>query len=415
VGRQSQVNAAADAAVLVAITPTMMMQQNSTVVATAVKNSFLAQTSGLSNVVIDPTQLTVTIDNSSGKRAVTLSYVGTSKTTFPSALGVTTIPISGNVQATGGLAPNIDFYLLLDTSPSMAIAATQSDINTMVANTSPQGGCGFACHETNPAADNLGNPSKITCVGDTKKNSSFPNGGEDNYALARCLGVTLRIDNLQTAAKNLIVAAQNKEATNYANYRMGFYTFDVNFNTIQSIVPILASTSSSPATSLAASAVNNISMLTVYKNNWLTSSNSNSDADTNYDAAMTGINKVLPNPGSGTTSVGDTPQEVVFFVTDGVEDEMVGSSRQQSLMSPAMCTTIKNRGIRIAVLYTEYLPLPSNSWYNTYISSFQSSIGSNLQSCASAGLYYEVLTGGDISAALTSLFQLAVQSAYLSK
>ena len=64
----------------------------------------------------------------------------------------------------------------------MAIAATQAGINTMVANTPTQGGCGFGCHEFDPAADNLGNAGNP--------------GGEDNYALARNLGVTLRIDNL---------------------------------------------------------------------------------------------------------------------------------------------------------------------------------------------------------------------------
>ena len=98
-----------------------------------------------------------------------------------------------------------------------------------------------------------------------------------------------------------------------------------------------------------------------------------------------------------------------------MKDELVSGSRQQSLMDNAWCTTIKNRGIRIAVLYTTYLPLPTNWWYNTYIDPFQSDISDNLQNCASPGLFYEVQTGGDISAAMTSLFQLAVQSAHLSK
>jgi hypothetical protein len=52
----------------------------------------------------------------------------------------------------------------------------------------------------------------------------------------------------------------------------------------------------------------------------------------------------------------------MFFVTDGVEDQNVNGSRVQSLMDPSYCTTIKNRGIRIAVLYTEYLSLPTNAW-----------------------------------------------------
>jgi hypothetical protein len=85
------------------------------------------------------------------------------------------------------------------------------------------------------------------------------------------------------------------------------------------------------------------------------------------------------------------------------------------------CTAVKNRGIRIAILYTEYLPLPTNGWYVNFdgggagISSFQSTIGSKLQACASPGLYFMVKTGGDISGALSTLFEQAVASAYLAR
>jgi hypothetical protein len=187
---------------------------------------------------------------------------------------------------------------------------------------------------------------------------------------------------------------------------MAIYTFDQSFNTIQTLTSSLSTAKTQAAT---------VALKQVYANNWLTSSNNNSDTDTNYDAAMSGINTTMPSPGSGTSVAGDKPQEVLFLVTDGVEDEMSGGSRKQSLMSNSWCSTIKARGIRIAVLYTAYLPLPTNSWYNQYISPFQANISPTLQSCASPGLFYQVTTGGDISAALATLFQYAVQSAYLSK
>ena len=143
----------------------------------------------------------------------------------------------------------------------------------------------------------------------------------------------------------------------------------------------------------------------------------NSDADTNYDAAMAGISTMMPNPGTGSTKAGDTPQEILFLVTDGVEDEAVSGGRQQSTMTGTKdwCTPLKNRGIKIAVLYTDYFPLPTNSWYNTYISPIQASIGPTLQNCASSGLYYEVGLGQDISAALGQLFQAAVASEHLTQ
>jgi hypothetical protein len=154
-------------------------------------------------------------------------------------------------------------------------------------------------------------------------------------------------------------------------------------------------------------------VIEVYKNNWLTSSNNNSDEDTNFDAALNGINSIMPNPGNGSQT--STPQEVLFLVSDGVEDEDVNGGRQQSVLNTNLCTTIKNRGIRIAVLYTTYLPLPTNSWYNTYIAPFQANIGPTMESCASPGLYFEVSPSQGIPEAMTQLFQQAVQTARLTQ
>jgi Flp pilus assembly protein TadG len=405
VDRQSQLNAIADAAALAAVTPTMMAQAT-TKAQTAAQNTFNAQAATVSDVNWNNANLTVSIATSGAKRTVTVSYATTYKTYFPSLLGQNTIALSGSSSATGGMAPNIDFYLLLDDSPSMAIAATQTDINTMVSHTSSQGGCAFGCHESHPSSDSLGNP-----------------GGEDNYALARALGVTLRIDLLNQATQNLMTNAQSTESTNNASYRMGIYTFDTGVNTLQTLTSNLNTAKNSAA---------NITMLEVYSNNNLTSSKNNNDEDTDYDNAMSTINSTMPNPGSGTNNAGDTPQEVLFFVTDGVEDECQspalnaysgGGCRQQYLMNSNTdwCTKIKNRGIRIAILYTEYLPLPTNGWYVNFdgagagIASFQANIANQLETCASPGLFYQVNTGGDISAALQSLFQYAVQSAFLSQ
>jgi Flp pilus assembly protein TadG len=410
--------------------------------------------------------------NASNNETINVTATATVETTFMRIAQINSLTIGAAAQVT--LAnPNIDFYLLLDSSPSMAIAATQADINTMVANTSAQGGCAFGCHQTsNPAADpdSLGNPKNqvasasvkaggtggtngsATVTGTTGTGTPFQalvtikggkisavnaitnpgnyttnptnlakepvtGGGlsgasltltmgvEDNYSLARNLGVTLRVDLLRQAAQNLMTKAQTIENTNLAVYRMAIYTFDIAFNTIQTVTANLAT---------AQAAAGNINLLSVYSNNYLTNTNDNNDTDTNYDNAMTNINSVMPNPGNGSKVAGDTPQEVLFIVTDGVEDESVSGNRQVSVMDPGWCTTIKNRGIRIAVLYTTYLPLPTNSFYNSNVAPFQSNIGPTLQSCASPNLYFAVQTGGDISAALIALFQKAIATAYLS-
>jgi Flp pilus assembly protein TadG len=368
--RRQQLNSIADAAALAAVTPSMMAQGDAQAIAAA-QNMFNTQALAIPGVAYDPNNLSVTVTDASLSRTVAVSYTAASQNMFASIIGQPTIAISGMSQSTTMVPPNIDFYLLLDNSPSMAVAATTAGINTMVANTPDQ--CAFACHES-----------------DTSPN--------DYYGLARRLGVTLRIDNLVTATQNLMTTAQTTESSTSATYRMAIYTFNYGFNTIASLTSNLA---------YAQTLAGTIGIYEVPAQNW------NNDEITNYDNAMSSINSLLPNPGSGTGT--DKPQEVLFFVTDGVEDENVNGKRQQSLMDPSWCTIIKNRGIRIAVLYTTYLPLPTNAWYNTYIAPFQPQIGPNLQSCASPGLFFQVNTNGDISSALATLFDNAVQTAYLNK
>lgn len=391
--KRTQLNAAAAAAALAAVTPAMMSSSDATASAAA-KNLFNAQVGGIQGLNFNANNLTVTIIDSGLNRTVVVCYSASSQNAFASIIGQSTFPLKNCTTAAAGNAPNINFYLLLDSSPSMAIAATTDGINTMVANTSSQGGCAFACHESNPSADNLGNPH-----------------GEDNYALAQSLGVTLRIDMIRTAAENLMSTAQTTAKSNNASYQAAIYTFDINFNTIQTLTSNLSSASTQAA---------NITMLEVYQNNCLTqqqvqNNTCNSDTDTNTDNALSSINSVMPNPGGGTNAKGDSPGEVLFLVTDGVEDEMVNGNRVQQLMTTTECTTIKNRGIRIAVLYLNYLPLPTNSWYMTYISPFQPNIGANLQSCASPGLYTQVNSDSDISTALQALFLQAVSTARLTQ
>jgi hypothetical protein len=361
---------------------------------------------------------------------------------------MSTITLKGGSTATGGLPPNIDFYLLLDNSPSMAISATTAGIATMVSktqgqcDTAPSGGsscgCAFGCHETAPNSQ-----YEHHYVGNTESNGLGNTGGVDNYALARSLSVTLRIDLLNQAAQNLMATAQSMESGNDAHYRAAIYTFDPAVpGTGSNPLPTTALQTLTSNLSTAEASAANLALLEVYANNYLTSGNANNDTDTDFQAALNSINTTMPNPGSGTNNTGDTPQEILFIVTDGVDDAALSNSvtlaaaygnlssgppfRLQStinpqnnggseVLTPDYCATIKGRGIRIAILYTEYLPIPNNGWYNSHVSPFQNNIGPQLQACASPNLYSVVTTDGDISAALQQLFNAAVESAYLVK
>ena len=193
---------------------------------------------------------------------------------------------------------------------------------------------------------------------------------------------------------------------------MAIYTFNGSgLNTISLLTSNLAR---------AEAASQNIDVMEVYDNNWLTATNNNNDTDTNFETAMSQINGIMPSPGLGTPS--SAPQEVLFIVSDGVDDEVssgcsqaVNAGRCQQPVNTTWCTTVKNRGIQIAVLYTAYLPLPTNTWYNTWIAPFQGQISSNIESCASPGMFFSVTTDQDITAAMQTLFQQAVAAARLTK
>ncbi|MBR1086870.1 pilus assembly protein [Bradyrhizobium manausense] len=419
--KQEQLNAAADAAAIAAVRPAMLTQSDDSVVQATAAAVFAAKANlpGLSTV---PTP-TINVTDSGLSRTITVAYTAQSINNFPGVLGKGTWQISGSATAKASSAPNMNFYMLLDDSPSMALAATQTDINNMIAATKNQpsyaANCAFACHEANP------------------NNKAPSSSNKDNLTVARANNITLRIDLVQNAVTQLLVGPwtcpqsgtsggvmQCMSAINNTTYKAAIYTFDYNLNTIQTLT--------TPST--AGTKISNISLLTVDHQNCPVVDSKGActyttDFGTDISGGLTSINNLMPAPGTGTNQQGDTPQEVIFLVTDGVDDKLIpkaGGScdpnatyalpsanstylRCQQPLDTTVCTTIKNRGIRIAILYTEYLQL-SDSWYQSRISQFNNpssstgTIAQRLQSCASPGLFADVQNGGDISTALTNLF-----------
>ena len=73
-----------------------------------------------------------------------------------------------------------------------------------------------------------------------------------------------------------------------------------------------------------------------------------------------------------------------------------------------MCTTLKNRGITIAVLYIPYQPIQNPTTFagsedinvNAIIPPESNDVPTNLQSCASPNFYFTATTPADIDNAL---------------
>jgi Flp pilus assembly protein TadG len=361
--------------------------------ATDATRIFNGNISGVGGYTLDSMSAVVT--KTGGTLTSTTQFSAQVPTTFLGVMGKSAMTITGTSNATATMPLYIDFYLLLDNSPSMGVGATPADVATMVNNTPDA--CAFACH-------------------DTSSSSNY-------YNLAKTLGVQTRIDVLRSATQSLMDTAAATQ-TYTSQFRMAIYDFGASASSAG--LRNLFSLSSSLST--AKTAASNIDLMTV------NGQNENNDQDTNFTSILPAINLAISAPGAGTSAF---PQKYLFFVSDGVADEsnagclktMYNSTwgniapRCHAPINPALCTAIKARGIKIAVLYTTYLALPTNSWYMSWIAPFNagpygpspnSEIAQNMQSCASPGLYFEVSPTQGISQAMNALFQKAVADARIS-
>jgi Flp pilus assembly protein TadG len=437
---KSRLDAAADAASLSGLTPAMLQQSDSAAQA-AVLAMFNARANQVSSLTTGTTQVAATITHPNGNslnREVSVSYSAQTNAIFAGVLSTKTITISGSSTASASIPPNIDFYLLLDNSPSMSLPATSAGVTQMQTLTSQQYGgvgCAFACHQASTNnGDTEGNPcsdgSAPTLSGGeycAAKNASGQSITQiDNYALARKNNITLRLDELSSAVTQLMQTASTYQSSGLfatpPSYRFAAYEMDTPWQ-VGTSNQLLMSLTSDYVNQWSADAAN-FGVMEMYANsvgcaNAACSSGVGfNDVATNYDTAMSSIDSTMPDPGQGSNVSGDKPQQILFFVTDGVEDEQNGARLIQPInagSSTNYCSEIKSRGIKIAVLYTEYLPVPANSFYNSYVAPIQSSLGPALQACASPGLFYDAAIGADLGAALSQLFQIAVQGAALSR
>lgn len=291
--------------------------------------------------------------------------------TFMRIFGYEYLTVDGEATAARRTAPFIDFYLLLDNTPSMGVGATTADIDKMEANTPDT--CAFACHDLS-TSDNY-------------------------YNLAKKLGVAMRIDVVRQATQRMMDTAEDRRA--HSNqFRMALYTFG-DAATKMKLTKLKSLTDDLDKVKKAAEVVD---LMTIPYQNY------NNDQTTDYDDTFAALDKEIDKPGNGTST--KDRQKVVFFVADGLGDsykpsgctEKTTGGRCQEPIDVKICKKLKDRGIRIAVLYTTYLPLPNNDWYNDWIKPFQDDISTKMADCASPGYFFEVSPSEGIAEAMEALF-----------
>lgn len=342
-------------------------------------------------------------------------------------LGTKTLSFSGVSTSTVTLPTYYNIILVVDTSKSMGIGATSSDMN-LVNNVSP--GCAVACH--------------------------FP--GSDTASSARANGATLRID----AAKAAVYQALATIPSNYT-YNVYIYTMSDKFT---QVFPL---PTGSPNAQLANDITGNTADPTgkysaqsffapIGTNSWTidlanTTNDGGTDTTTNLSqlastlAALKAPNGSTVVPGDGLTP--QTAKGIVMLITDGVQDSDMkvasgGGFADQSepaftvlspcnysscmynstfgvymeAMDPAACTPIKTLGYSLMTLNANYLIPPvsmqSTSDFQTVFNYIQnnllSSITTNMAACATSSAQAYVATSPtDLVTSVQAMFSVIPQ------
>ncbi len=101
-----------------------------------VQQYFNTLAANVQGATINTTQATIT--PSVTNLSVTLNYTAQIPTVFGGIIGTNSVAVSGTSTAQVNAPPYVNFYLLLDNSPSMGLGATPADISNLISLTASQ-------------------------------------------------------------------------------------------------------------------------------------------------------------------------------------------------------------------------------------------------------------------------------------
>lgn len=324
--------------------------------------------------------LTLALQHAKNSLIVTAtgSYTAAWPTYFGKMFGTATMNIAGKAASALNLPKFMNIYVATDVSQSMGIAATQTDMSHLSALT---GGCVFGCHVTAPG-------QSVT-----------------NEQVAHTHNISLRIDVIKTAIQNMIASAQS--LTN------GTPTISFGLYTLQERIPAdntnYYNVISSPSTNYA-------NLTTLANQIDLGNNDSSGVGDSDFSNSVTQLaNAEVGTSGDGSSN--SSKQNFVFLMTDGVADIKGGCTDGHctKAFDPALCDSLKSKGVTVGVIYTTYIPFTNEQTYMDLVYPFQSQIAPNLQKCASPGYYYEATDGPAIQSAMNALFAQAVSAGKLTQ
>jgi hypothetical protein len=243
----------------------------------------------------------------------------------------------------------------------------------------------------------------------------------------------LRADAVGYAVTALLTTAAQTETNDGVTnqFQVGLYPFIVNLETSYSAL----TTSITSGSAIYTAATQLANLLDTGQDVALGS------GGTHFENALTSMNNLITSIGTGTSSSNGLPY--VFLITDGSQDYQTQSGGNwssqnwtatanvpyqnsatvvppNSVDSNTYCTTMKNRGITIAVLYIPYETIQNaNANFanneDGYANNNIANIPPALQNCASPNFFYTATTPTDIQNALLTMFEQAVNTAHISQ
>jgi Flp pilus assembly protein TadG len=267
----------------------------------------------------------------------------------PGFQAMKTIQLNVTSKATASTPTYVNYFIIVDSSQSMGIASTPTDmanlynrVSTYNNGSGGEYGCVFGCHVQ---ADNAYKPNKGF-------NSSYlqPYTNEDlAHNSAFGTPITLRIDSAKTAIQNIVSLAK-QAAGGYANIQFALYTMSHDPTTGSYYKTISGLSSNYDAVSAAA---NNIDLggNTMY-----------GYGDTDFTDELNAFfpteftkNNISSN-GDGSTP--QNAQNYIFIITDGLSDNSGSTvnSHPTKAFDTTLCTGMKKEAT-VGVIYTTYLPI----------------------------------------------------------
>lgn len=427
---QTRLNSAADAAVLAALSKALNDAKVTGQKASYPAEELLAGSFMLANIeneyALDLTDFKVDIVNKGKYIEATASYNATVDTAIMKIFNRDEIVLANTVSGTTRVGDRVNFYFLVDNTPSMGVAATLSGITAMEKATAAAGveSCAFACHLTenaavasNEADENGRNDENDDGRRDDDEDSGdCSDGGDDcdnagagtprdNFEIARANGIDLRIDIVRNSTQGVMDFIHAKQFYP-GQYKAAVYSFGSDAEKDFGLTEVAAPSSAFDDLKKQTA---DIQLMTIPYQGY------DDDRQTDFDKTLNNLKQTVKKDEAG----GDDAEKIIFVVTDGVADankpngctkKKVNAGRCIEPMDIKACEQIKKQGYKLAVLYTTYLPIPNNGFYNKWVRPFQNEIPGALKACASEGLFAEVGFDDSIREAMEKLLNSAVET-----